>query len=840
MSNRSQDKRPLTVIIVGGGIAGLTLANALQHAPADITFVILEARDSLASRLGAGIALVPNGSRVLDQLGVYADLEPGFDPIVDTGLIDIQGRPLLPERTDGAKLLGIRMSYPLALVQRSTLLHSLERHLRPGKGGHVLTGKRVDTIKQDDAGVTVYCTDGSSYQGDIVVGADGVRSKVRQEMWRASEEEGIGNIDVNKERKAMTAEYLCLFGVSGPVPGLGPGTSDDTWVQDLTVVAYSGERGKVFWFVYARMDRVYEAHEMPRFSAADAAAFAQKHLDVPLRPGGAVRFADVWKAREVETMLPLEEAHFEHWTAGRVVCLGDSVHKMTPHSGGGGMLCIETAAALANALCQLAAETNCSNLSKPKDSNGQGASKSPKRPTLSQIEAALRGYETGPHNLHRRAIENIKASGDLGRLSALRTLAQRLLVPYLVPVSLDTRVDLFCDMAVGAPCIDYLPIPPRSTKGTMLFNPSHGMGKHESRWKRAFVALPLVFLAVGFMKVVTGLLPVDNIRQVLDSGVYHPENGGASVNLVPGIYGISLVDNLSRIHNLEAVVAREKAFFLMLSFFADYGVWYVILLIESARRANYFSILAPAVVWGSAQTWGIAYVASFYRFLHYVLSPVSKFDALDMRLTDRTYTQIVLPAVAAAHYAVYLTGYLGPEPYRQIAGHLWMLFPLFLSLGQNVAVRFVLKPSTVSLDRLYSPTRDMPVIRWTILTLVAFSAAVWQYTLWCHDQPSIACVFVPALPISSGAELSLEAAYVELLKWDWAGFGASHFIWIALFAWDLKAAGMARVSWLVLGLCAAGVTAVGGPGAFLGLAWLYREEILAKRRHKDAVGPKTC
>ncbi|KAK8067438.1 hypothetical protein PG996_006550 [Apiospora saccharicola] len=850
MSNRpSPQKPPLTVIIVGGGIAGLTLANALQHAPVDIHYIVLEARDSLAPHLGAGIALVPNGSRVLDQLGVYADLEPGFDPIEDTGLVDRRGRPLLPERTDGAKLLGIRMSYPLALVQRSTLLRSLQRHLRPGKGRQILTGKRVDTIQQDDAGATVHCTDGSSYHGDMVVGADGVRSKVRQEMWRASEERGMGEIDVDKERKAMTAEYKCLFGVSGPVPGLGPGTSDDMWAKDLTVVAYSGERGKVFWFVYARMDRVYGAHEMPRFTDAEVARFAHKHLDVPLRPGGSITFAHVWKRREVATMLPLEEAHFGRWTAGRIVCLGDSVHKMTPHSGGGGMLCIETAAALANALCRLATggdtgagfDTLDTPNKETANGNGLDVKKQSKRPTLAQVQAALHGYETSPHSLHRRAMENIKASGDLGRLSALRTLTQRLLVPYLMPVSLDTRVDLFCDSAVGAPCIEYLPVPPRSMSGTMLFNPSHGMGKHESKLARALVALPLLLLAVGCFQVITGLLPADGIRAVLDRGAYQPANGGAPMPLLSGITGLPRIDNLTRIHNLEAVVCRQNALSLMLTFYADYGVWYAILLIESARRANYFSILAPAVFWCMTQAWGIASVTSIYRFLHYILSPIDKFDALDMRLTDLTYTKMALPAIALTHYAIYLTAYLGPDESdrRQVAGHLWMPFPLFLSLGQYLATRFFMKPSTVSRDRLYNPTRDVPVIRWTILALVAFSAAIWQYTLWCHDRPSsVADVFLPQLPIPRLADLTLEAAYVELLKWDWVVFAASHFLWIALLAWDLKASGMIRSGWFVLGLGATVVTLAGGPGALLGLGWLYREEVLVTTRHKDAVGPK--
>jgi 2-polyprenyl-6-methoxyphenol hydroxylase-like FAD-dependent oxidoreductase len=48
----------------------------------------------------------------------------------------------------------------------------------------VLLGKNVTLVEQSESGVTVQCDDGTSYRGDILAGADGVRSKVRAEMWR--------------------------------------------------------------------------------------------------------------------------------------------------------------------------------------------------------------------------------------------------------------------------------------------------------------------------------------------------------------------------------------------------------------------------------------------------------------------------------------------------------------------------------------------------------------------------------------------------------------------------------------------------------------------------------
>jgi 2-polyprenyl-6-methoxyphenol hydroxylase-like FAD-dependent oxidoreductase len=61
-----EDARPFRVIIGGGGIAGLTLANALEKA--NIDYILLEGRDTVAPQVGASIGIHPNGTRILDQL----------------------------------------------------------------------------------------------------------------------------------------------------------------------------------------------------------------------------------------------------------------------------------------------------------------------------------------------------------------------------------------------------------------------------------------------------------------------------------------------------------------------------------------------------------------------------------------------------------------------------------------------------------------------------------------------------------------------------------------------------------------------------------------------------
>lgn len=70
----------LRVIIVGGSIAGLTLAHSLHHS--NIDFVVLEAGKEIAAQVGASIAIFPNGARILDQLGLYDDISAVSAPLI--------------------------------------------------------------------------------------------------------------------------------------------------------------------------------------------------------------------------------------------------------------------------------------------------------------------------------------------------------------------------------------------------------------------------------------------------------------------------------------------------------------------------------------------------------------------------------------------------------------------------------------------------------------------------------------------------------------------------------------------------------------------------------------
>lgn len=87
----AQDK-PFKVVIVGGSIAGLSLANMLQAN--NIDYVVLEAYPDIAPQVGASIGLLPHGNRILDQLGMFDRLMTLSTPVDNFTFRNDSGNPI--------------------------------------------------------------------------------------------------------------------------------------------------------------------------------------------------------------------------------------------------------------------------------------------------------------------------------------------------------------------------------------------------------------------------------------------------------------------------------------------------------------------------------------------------------------------------------------------------------------------------------------------------------------------------------------------------------------------------------------------------------------------------
>ncbi len=173
------------------------------------------------------------------------------------------------------------------------------------------------------------CEDGSNYAGDIIAGADGIFSTVRQEMWRTADQEDPGFIS-KEEKGRMSAEYQVLFGISTATAGLKAGNYDITYMKDVSSMNIVGKDNVVYWFLFKRMDKICKMGEIPKYTKAEAEAFAERYADLNLDKDPDVKFGDVWKNRTYYTLVATEEADYDRWTWGRFACLGDSVHKFVP------------------------------------------------------------------------------------------------------------------------------------------------------------------------------------------------------------------------------------------------------------------------------------------------------------------------------------------------------------------------------------------------------------------------------------------------------------------------------------------------------------------------------
>lgn len=104
--------------------------------------------------------------------------------------------------------MACRHGYPASFLERQKALEIFYDHLGEGKKS-VLTIKKVTHISHFDNRVVVRCADGTAFEGDIVIGADGVRSEVREQMWHYMDAHGLQK-EAEKEHE-RTYSSPCNF-----------------------------------------------------------------------------------------------------------------------------------------------------------------------------------------------------------------------------------------------------------------------------------------------------------------------------------------------------------------------------------------------------------------------------------------------------------------------------------------------------------------------------------------------------------------------------------------------------------------------------------------------------
>ncbi|GAM91086.1 hypothetical protein ANO11243_091330 [Dothideomycetidae sp. 11243] len=603
----SAQKSNFHVLIAGGGISGLTLAASLEWA--GISYTLLEGRDQIAPQVGASIGIFPNGARILAQIGCFDELLAGTSP-VDTGYNRYADGTLISPPNDGMRLFKSRFGAPVCFTDRQVLLDILYRSIKDRSC--IKLNKRLDRVDVSDSKVTVTCRDGSVHHGHVLVGCDGVNSQVRHEMWRLADEQSPGSVPAS-DRTVMTAEYKCMYGISGTTSGLSdPGTFAACYGEDRTalyIVSKTAKGEKVYWFMVEKLDRVYKTSEIPQYTKEDTERFAKEVADWKLTP--ITTFGDLFQNVESHTLVCLEEAHYQQWAYDRLVCCGDSMHKVTPNAGAGGNAAIESAAAIANELKRLV--------------DGLVGI-----PSADELQKALQKYQ----DIRRdRSVAICKSANDLTRIHALKTPLDKLMAYHVVPRAGDVLFDMISDMQVGAVMLDYLPPPKWSTQAYCPFNPKAGTGMRESIMKRLLLALPLLFMSIVAIKIMDpkpilpSLIAMDRTRLF--------KHGEFSFHIRNSFWGLTAFDNIVRPlticflpSNFGLDVASRAQVW---SFVCDIGPLYTIMLIESARRANTltaWSVVAiPAM---AAQVLSSAATMPLLFYIVYATSQIDNFKSLDL------------------------------------------------------------------------------------------------------------------------------------------------------------------------------------------------------------------
>jgi salicylate hydroxylase len=316
---------PLTVGVIGGGIGGLTAALALLRAGVDVH---LYEQAAQLSEVGAGVQVSPNASRVLHGLGLADSLAAtGVKPLAWHQRRWDDGRTLL--RAPLAEALEATFGFPHYQMHRADLLAALAAEI-PAERIHL--GHRLAAVTEHDDGVEARFAGGPAARLDVLVGADGIHSTVRQWLFGPDQPRFTG---CAAYRAVVPAERLRHLGLEVTAQiFMGPG-------GHFVHYFISGRRSVNFVAVVERDEWTRESWT-DRGEIADAlAAFAGWHPQVREIIGAADE-TYVWAL--------FDRPPLPRWSAGRVTLLGDAAHAMLPFMAQGAAQAMEDAATLAACL----------------------------------------------------------------------------------------------------------------------------------------------------------------------------------------------------------------------------------------------------------------------------------------------------------------------------------------------------------------------------------------------------------------------------------------------------------------------------------------------------------
>jgi salicylate hydroxylase len=316
----------LPVIVAGGGIGGLAAALALVRRGFHVK--VLEQAPEIGE-IGAGIQLGPNAFHAFDALGVgdrararavYTDYMVMHDAIDET----------LVGRIETGEAFRERFGNPYAVIHRVDVHLSLLEGAQETGRVAFLTSTRVERVEQDADGVTVFDQHGNAHRGVALIGADGVRSVVRQQFV-GDPARVTGHVVyravVDKQDFPKDLQWNAASLWAGP---------------NCHLVHYPLRGGEQYNVVVTFHSRKQEEWGVTEGSKEEVQSYFQ---GICPRARQLIDLPKSWKRWATADREPIAQ-----WTFGRVTLLGDAAHPTTQYMAQGACMAMEDAVTLGEAL----------------------------------------------------------------------------------------------------------------------------------------------------------------------------------------------------------------------------------------------------------------------------------------------------------------------------------------------------------------------------------------------------------------------------------------------------------------------------------------------------------
>ncbi|KAF9320142.1 hypothetical protein BG003_007123 [Podila horticola] len=429
---------PPVVLIAGAGLGGLTAALLLETA--GINYMVFE-RAAKLKPLGEN----PSSAKSV-QLEMLEELLsislPCHSVDVDNGDLKTIGSFNMTSYKD---ITG----YDTLFFSRPELYELLLSKIPPSKF-HM--SKKVKSIQQNDEGVMVRCSDNTHYHGDILIGADGAYSGVRQSLYKQLDQKGLLPAKDNEE---LTMAYLCMVGMAGPLDPVKYPLLKEPRAHFSTVLgnnsAYSWTTitlpgNRISWSAKVHLDRATAQDMMFRNSEWGPEAnetMIEEISDFPTQHGGVLGDLIDATDKSLISKVYIEEKLFETWSYGRTALIGD-----------GAVAAMQDAVILVNCIYDI------------------------ENVTHENIKAALADYRA---QRYEPAASQVKVSRTLGKLMYGQKWSERLVrgIVYNLPKWIQARN--YMRMASYRPLITFLPPVPNTTNLKLQpQNPSKRYAKEQA------------------------------------------------------------------------------------------------------------------------------------------------------------------------------------------------------------------------------------------------------------------------------------------------------------------------------------------------------------------------